>query len=118
MTGHKLRHYRRFAIARVARFPRWLHQPRHGGGACWRRNTLGSAPRPKKSWVAFLATARRPRPTGRRAGVGGWSHDLSDQLGNRALDAPVAVVIHLRRLSERVLYAVPLVSPCGPVEER
>jgi len=32
---------RRFAIARVPRLPRWLRQPRHGGGACWRRNTLG-----------------------------------------------------------------------------
>ena len=47
---------RRFAIARGPRLPRWLRQPRHGGGACWRRNTLGSAPRPKKSWVALLGT--------------------------------------------------------------
>src|SRR5580765_4564267 len=48
---------RRFA-ARGPRLPRWLRQPRHGGGACWRRNTLGSAPRPKKSWVALLDCER------------------------------------------------------------
>src|SRR5580765_230011 len=51
---------RRFAIARVPRLPRWLRQPRHGGGACWRRNILGSAPRPKKSWVALLAVGGGP----------------------------------------------------------
>src|SRR6185369_13047389 len=45
--------------ARGPRLLRWLRQPRHGGGACWRRNTLGSAPRPKKSWVALLVQDAR-----------------------------------------------------------
>src|SRR6185369_258149 len=45
--------------SRVPRLPRWLRQPRHGGGACGRRNTLGSAPRPKKAWVALTSRAAR-----------------------------------------------------------
>src|SRR6185369_17327899 len=47
---------------------------RHAGGACWRRNTLGSAPRPKKSWVALLGSSAplraqpaRPPPARDRA---------------------------------------------------
>src|SRR5580765_1898793 len=50
----------RRSAARGPRLPRWLRQPRHGGGACWRRNTLGSVPRPKKSWVALLGHPEPP----------------------------------------------------------
>src|SRR5881397_1127645 len=68
---------RRFAIARVPRLPRWLRQPRHVSGACWRWNTLGSAPRPKKSWVALLVNGRgdayQPR------------HALADPVGVRRI---------------------------------
>src|SRR5690349_15990112 len=117
---------RRLAIARGPRLPRWLRQPRHGGGACWRRNTLGSAPQPKKSRVARVALLVPAEPPPRVRGARTVRH-RRDLHADVVLGALLARASHHRATRGRgwmrreqlaeLVFAERAVKPVAALEE-